>query len=93
MLGLGDLKQTRFYQEAFADGQQVGEQIGQQIGQQRGEQRAEQIGEQKAKIAMAKRMAKKGVKKKKIAEFLDLPLKEVRKILKAVKPANGKKKS
>jgi hypothetical protein len=27
MLGLGDLKQTRFYQEAFADGQQIGEQI------------------------------------------------------------------
>lgn len=26
MLGLGDLKQTKFYQEAFAEGEEIGEQ-------------------------------------------------------------------
>jgi predicted transposase YdaD len=39
MLGLTDrdLKQTRFYQEVFAEGQQQGRQEGQQEGRQEGE--------------------------------------------------------
>ena len=43
MLGYNDisLKQTRYYQDAYAEGQQVGQQVGQQIGQQIGQQEGE----------------------------------------------------
>ncbi len=41
MFSLGDLKQTRFYQDAFADGEQLGERRGRQIGEQRGEQKSQ----------------------------------------------------
>lgn len=69
MFSLGDLKQTRFYQEAFADGEQVGE--------QRGEQR----GEQKTKQQAINRMLKLGLSLEIIAESLDLPLEVVQQIV------------
>ncbi len=68
MFSLGDLKQTRFYQDAFADGEQIGE--------QRGEQR----GEQKAKEEAITRMLKLGLSLEVIAESLDLPLSVVQQI-------------
>ena len=72
MFNLGDLKQTRFYQDAFADGQQIGEDIG--------EQRGEQAGQQKAKQEAVARMVKLGLSLEVIAESLDLPLSVVQQI-------------
>lgn len=69
MFNLGDLKQTRFYQEAFADGEQVGQ------------QRGEQIGEQKAKLEAIPRLLKLGFRLELIAESLDLPLSVVQQIV------------
>jgi predicted transposase/invertase (TIGR01784 family) len=54
MLGLGDLKETKFYQEA------------------------EQEGERKAKLAMVPRLLQTGLSLEKIAEILEMSLKEVR---------------
>ncbi|NEQ73472.1 MAG: Rpn family recombination-promoting nuclease/putative transposase [Okeania sp. SIO2C9] len=68
MFSLGDLKQTRFYRDAFADGEGIGE--------QRGEQR----GEQKAKEEAVTRMLKLGLSLEVIAESLDLPLSVVQQI-------------
>ncbi|NES72178.1 MAG: Rpn family recombination-promoting nuclease/putative transposase [Okeania sp. SIO2D1] len=72
MFNLGDLKQTRFYQDAFADGQLIGEDIG--------EQRGEQTGQQKAKQEAVARMVKLGLSLEVIAESLDLPLSVVQQI-------------
>ncbi len=58
MFSLGDLKQTRFYRDAFADGEQKGE----------------QRGEQKTKQGAVSRMLKLGLSLEVIAESLDLPL-------------------
>ena len=83
MLGLGDLKQTRFYQEAFAEGQQEGRQEGEQIGEQRGrqegEQRGRQEGEQKAKLEAIPELLKEGLSVQQIARILKLPLNVVEK--------------
>jgi predicted transposase/invertase (TIGR01784 family) len=56
MLGLGDLKETKFYQEA------------------------EQEGERKAKLAMVPRLLQTGLSLEKIAELLEMPLEDVRKL-------------
>ncbi len=64
MFNLADFKQTRFYQDAFADGQQIGE----------------GIGEQKAKQEAVARMLKLGLSLEVIAESLDLPLSVVQQI-------------
>ncbi|MEB3343199.1 hypothetical protein [Okeania sp.] len=64
MFSLGDLKQTRFYRDAFADG----------------EQRGEQRGQQKAKEEAVTRLLKLGLSLEVIAESLDLPLSVVQEI-------------
>ena len=64
MFNLGDLKQTRFYQDAFADGEQEGREIGQQ----------------EAKQEAVARMLKSGLNLELIAEYLDLPLSVVQQI-------------
>ncbi len=66
MLGLAELKQTKVYQEAFAEGEQIGEQIG--------EQRGKQIGEQKSKLQTIPRLIELGLATEAIAEALDLSL-------------------
>ena len=76
MFNLADFKQTRFYQDAFADGQLIGE----EIGEKRGEQRGEQTGQQKAKQEAVARMVKLGLSLEVIAESLDLPLSVVQQI-------------
>ncbi|MGH2412863.1 MAG: hypothetical protein ACRDEA_04040 [Microcystaceae cyanobacterium] len=43
MLGLSDLKQTKVYQEAFAEGEERGERRGEQRGEQRGIQQGERL--------------------------------------------------
>jgi predicted transposase YdaD len=47
MFTLSDLKQTRVYQDAMKEGEQIGEQRGLQLGEQIGEQRGVQIGAQR----------------------------------------------
>jgi predicted transposase/invertase (TIGR01784 family) len=64
MLGLSELKQTKVYQEAFAEGEQVGE----------------QRGEQKTKLESIPRLLKLGLSLEVIAEALDCPLEVVRQI-------------
>ncbi len=61
MLGLSELKQTKVYQEALAEG----------------EQRGEQRGEQQAKLNAIHRMIEFGLTQEAIAHLLDLPVNEV----------------
>ncbi|MEB3343200.1 hypothetical protein [Okeania sp.] len=72
MFSLGDLKQTRFYRDAFADGELIGEQRGEEIGEQRGQQ--------KAKEKAVPQLLKLGLSLEVIAESLGLPLSDVQKI-------------
>ncbi len=62
MLGLSELKQTKFYQEAFAEGEQIGE----------------HRGELKAKLSAIPRMIEFGLRKEKIAQLQDLLLEVVK---------------
>ncbi|HEY9706145.1 MAG TPA: Rpn family recombination-promoting nuclease/putative transposase, partial [Allocoleopsis sp.] len=62
MLGLSELKQTKVYQEALAEGEQIGQ----------------EKGEQKSKQEAIKRMLKLGVSPELIAEYLDLPVKFIK---------------
>jgi predicted transposase/invertase (TIGR01784 family) len=62
MLGVEDLRQTRFYQEVFAEGKQQGKQEGIQQG----------------KLEAVSRMLASGVDVETIAQWLDLPLDVVR---------------
>ena len=68
MFSLSELKQTKFYQEAFAEGEQIGEQRGEQRGQQRGQQ---------AKSEAITRMLEFGLQEEAIAHLLALPLNTV----------------
>jgi predicted transposase/invertase (TIGR01784 family) len=68
MLGLGDLKQTKFYQEAFAEGEKIGEREG------------EREGKQKAKLEAVSRMIRLGLSREVIAQSLDLPLEMVEQV-------------
>ena len=66
MLGVEDLKQTRFYQEVFAEGKQEGIQQGKQEGKQEG------------KLEAVSRMIELGWELETIAQCLDLPIEAVR---------------
>jgi predicted transposase/invertase (TIGR01784 family) len=68
MLGLGDLKQTKFYQEAFAEGEEIGERKG------------ERKGENKAKSEAILALLKEGLNIEQIARALKLPLEVVQQI-------------
>ena len=61
MLGLSELKQTKVYQEAFAEGEQIGE----------------HRGELKAKLSAIPRMIEFGLSLDQIAQLQDLPLEVV----------------
>jgi len=78
MLGVEDLKQTRFYQEVFAEGKQEGIQQGKQEGIQQGKQEGIQQGKQEGKLEAVSRMLASGVDVETIAQWLDLPLDVVR---------------
>ncbi|NES98711.1 MAG: DUF2887 domain-containing protein, partial [Desertifilum sp. SIO1I2] len=65
MLGLTDLKQTRFYQDAFADGQEVGREEGRQA----------------TKIELIQPLADQGISPQNIAQLLKLSLDEVERVL------------
>jgi len=70
MLGVEDLKQTRFYQEVFAEGKQEGIQEGKREGIQEGKQ--------EGKREAISRMLALGLELETIAQGLDLPLEVVR---------------
>ena len=65
MLGLSELKETKVYQEALAEGEQKGEQKGIQIG----------------KLEVIPNLIKEGFNSEKIAQLLNLPLDTVKKIV------------
>ncbi|MDB9314180.1 hypothetical protein PN462_13795 [Spirulina sp. CS-785/01] len=66
MLGLTDLKQTRFYQEAFAEGREEGREEGVQQMQQE----------------FIQRLLNRGNSPEDIAQLLDIPLETVQQFLK-----------
>lgn len=74
MLGLTDLKQTRFYQDAFADGQEVGREEGREEGRQA------------AKIELIQPLADQGISPQNIAQILKLSLDEVERVLQGSEP-------
>jgi predicted transposase/invertase (TIGR01784 family) len=63
MLGLNSIKETKVYQEAFDEGEQIGL----------------EKGEQQAKLALIPILIQEGLTLKKIAKILDLPLAMVKK--------------
>ncbi|MCC5638936.1 Rpn family recombination-promoting nuclease/putative transposase [Nostoc sp. CHAB 5844] len=65
MFGLSELKQTRFYQEAFQEGKEVGRQEGMEEGQRQ------------EKLRMVSRFLKLGLTVEQVAEELGLTLEEV----------------
>ncbi|AFZ43512.1 hypothetical protein PCC7418_1314 [Halothece sp. PCC 7418] len=70
MLGVDDLKQTRFYQEVFTEGKLEGKQEGKLEGKQEGKQ--------EGKLEVVSRMLESGVELGTIAQWLDLPLEVVK---------------
>jgi len=68
MLGLSELKKTKVYQEAFAEGEQIGE------------QRGEQIGVEKTNLKAVSNMIRLGLSLETIAQYLDLSLDEVQRL-------------
>ena len=77
MLGLGDLTQTRFYQEAFGEGRQEGRQEGRHEGLQAGLQ----AGEFQAKLATIRRLSKLSLPLELIAEGVGMSLAEVQRAI------------
>lgn len=77
MLGLGDLTQTRFYQEAFGEGRQEGRQEGHQEGRQEGRQE----GEFQAKLVTIKRLSKLNLSVELIAQGVEMSVAEVQEVI------------
>ena len=69
MLGLNSIKETKVYQEAYSEGIQIGKQEGIQKG------------EQKAKLEAIIHMNNLGLDSEIIAQYLNLPLDFVRKVI------------
>jgi len=65
MLGLSELRNTKVYQEAFTEGEEIGKQIGKEIG----------------KLEIIPNLIQEGFSAEKIAQLLNLPLNEVSKIV------------
>jgi predicted transposase/invertase (TIGR01784 family) len=74
MFGLSDLKQTRVYQQAFAEGEREGEQKGEQKGKQEGIQE----GERRGKLLAVPAMLAAGLTVEQVAQALSLTVDEVR---------------
>jgi predicted transposase/invertase (TIGR01784 family) len=73
MFGLSELKQTRVYQQAFAEGIEEGEQKGRQEGEQKGRQE----GELRGKLLAVPAMLAAGLTVEQIAQALDLSVDDV----------------
>ncbi|BDA75313.1 hypothetical protein CAL7716_094790 [Calothrix sp. PCC 7716] len=72
MLGLNDLKNTKVYQEALKEGEDIGE--------KRGEKRGKQLGKQETKLAMAAKLLNLGMTVDQVAEITELEIEQVRQI-------------
>ncbi|NET02115.1 MAG: Rpn family recombination-promoting nuclease/putative transposase [Sphaerospermopsis sp. SIO1G1] len=70
MFGLSELKQTRVYQQAFAEGEQKGE--------LKGEKRGELKGELRGKLLAVPAMLSAGLSIEQIAQALSLSVDEVK---------------
>jgi predicted transposase/invertase (TIGR01784 family) len=68
MLGLGDLKETKFYQEAY------------QEGEQEGELKGKQEGVMEAKLEAIPELLKEGLTLEQIARALKLPLEVIQQV-------------
>lgn len=77
MLGLTDLKQTRFYQEAFIEGREEGLEEGLEQGVQQ------------AKRDLVKRLVSRGDRLEEIAQLVELPLDRVQQIVQSSEEAEG----
>ncbi len=84
MLGLNELKQTKVYQEAFAEGEEVGERRGEEVGEQKGEQK----GELKAKLIAILSLIQLELNLAVIAGVLKLPVAVVEEIAKSFHAQN-----
>ncbi|NES80161.1 MAG: Rpn family recombination-promoting nuclease/putative transposase [Moorea sp. SIO2B7] len=73
MFTLSDLKKTKVYQEALAEGEQIGEAKGKEIG------------EKKTNLKAISNMTRLGLSLETIAKYLDLPLDEVKRLAKELK--------
>jgi predicted transposase/invertase (TIGR01784 family) len=74
MFGLSDLKQTRVYQQAFAEGEHKGRQEGEHKGRQEGRQE----GERRGKLLAVPAMLAAGLTVEQIAQALGLTVDEIR---------------
>jgi len=77
MLGLDLIRNTRVYQEAFAEGEQQGRLEGEQQGRLEGEQQGRLEGERQAKLAAVKRLLELGLTIKQIAQAMELDIEVV----------------
>ncbi|MHC5829189.1 MAG: Rpn family recombination-promoting nuclease/putative transposase, partial [Nostoc sp.] len=68
MFGSNELKQTRFYQDVFAEGRQEGKQEGRQEGREEGRQE----GRQESKLEMIPHLLALGLSIQQIAQMLGL---------------------
>lgn len=73
MLGLSELKQTKFYQEALEEGLEQGKQQGLEEGLEQGKQQS--------KLETIPRMVDFGLSLDAIAQLLDLPLEVVQQVV------------
>ncbi len=72
MFGLSELKQTKVYQEALAEGEVKGEVKGKAEGEAKGKM--------EGKVEAVPRLLKLGLTVKQIAKALELPLEQVQQI-------------
>ncbi|ALF53131.1 flagellar assembly protein H [Nostoc piscinale CENA21] len=77
MFGLSDLKQTRFYQEAFQEGKEEGRQEGMAEGRQEGRQEGKEEGQRQEKLRMVSRLLRLGLTVEQVAAELELSIEEV----------------
>ena len=91
MFELVDLKETRFYQDAFADGEQEGVKKGVQEGVKKGVQEGVKKGEHKGRLEAVPLLMEMGASVERIAQELGLAPEAVRKA--AERSAGGRKQS
>ena len=78
MFGLSELKQTRFYQEAFQEGVEQGKVQGIEQGRVQGIEQGRVQGIEQGKLKAVPAMLAAGLTVEQIAQALDLSVEEVR---------------
>ncbi|MBD2490112.1 Rpn family recombination-promoting nuclease/putative transposase [Aulosira sp. FACHB-615] len=77
MFELGDLKQTRFYQEAFQEGKEQGRQERIEEGRQEVRQEGIEEGKRQERLRIVSRLLKLGFTVEQVEAELDLSIEEV----------------